>query len=786
MVKKIKFTKESISVALVLILSAILNFVNLSIEGYANEYYAAGVKSMTLSLKNFFFVSFDPAGFVTIDKPPLGFWAQAISAKIFGFSGWSILFPEALAGVISVGLIYYLVKRSFGHAAGLISAVCLAVTPVFVAASRNNTIDNLLVMTLLFACVAFFKAAEKGKIKFLILCLALVGLGFNIKMLEAYMIGPAIYLTYLLATTIPGKKRIQHLVLGTVVLLAVSFSWAVIVDLVPASSRPFVGSSTNNSEIELIIGHNGLERLGLSGKSGPGGGMGPGGQGGFRDRQDRSSQQNTTNSQNNNSQDQNNGAQQPGDNNGPNGGQAPNGNDPNGVAQGQQGNGQAPNGNGPGAWGNGQGQNANGQGPWGNGQTPNGGSNFGGQGGLQGSFGGQTKAGFTRLFSKNMLSDQIVWFLPLALIGFIAAAIKEKLRFKLDNERKLSIVFWIVWLVPEFIYFSFTTGLFHPYYLTMLAPPIAALAGIGITTMWEMYKEGGLKAWLLPAALLVNGAVQVLEVSYFYSSSNAAKFIMIGLIILCFVASVILALYNLVKNEDTSEKENSKQTDKLKKVLVSAAFIGLLIAPTIGSAATWFTKLNGTIPAAGLELLSSGNSGDRGMGMRNGFPGMEGANNGNSKLIQFLKTNAANAKYQVVVSSANSAGQYILNSDISVMALGGFSGSDKILTLDQFKEMVKKGEVRYVLSGGMGGRDSDDIMTWVKENGKLVDSSLYKDTTTQNNQIDDNNNQSGNVNNNETGNVNDTNSSTDSRRGNFGGFGGREMNEQLYDLQELK
>src|SRR5476649_1542623 len=109
MMKKLKLTKENVALTIILIISAVLNFTNLNIEGYANEYYAAGVKSMTMSLKNFFFVSFDPAGFVSIDKPPLGFMIQAISAKIFGFSGFSILLPEALAGVISVGLIYHIV-----------------------------------------------------------------------------------------------------------------------------------------------------------------------------------------------------------------------------------------------------------------------------------------------------------------------------------------------------------------------------------------------------------------------------------------------------------------------------------------------------------------------------------------------------------------------------------------------------------------------------------------------------------------------------------------------------
>lgn len=182
MYNKIKLNRHHITLVFILLLSIVLNFVNLGIEGYGNTFYAAGVKSMMMNLKNFFFASFDPAGFVTIDKPPVGFWIQTISAKIFGFSGWSILLPQALAGVISVSVIYHIVKRSFGNKSGLIAALCLAVTPISVAAGRNNTIDNLLVLPMLLACWAALIAAERGKIKYLILSLVMVGIGFNIKM----------------------------------------------------------------------------------------------------------------------------------------------------------------------------------------------------------------------------------------------------------------------------------------------------------------------------------------------------------------------------------------------------------------------------------------------------------------------------------------------------------------------------------------------------------------------------------------------------------------------------
>ena len=140
-----------IALGVILLVSAFLNVFQLNQEGYANLYYAATVKSMLANFHNYFFVSFDPGGFVSVDKPPVGFWIQAASAKIFGFSGLSILLPEAMAGVLSVALLYYLVRRRFGPVAGLIAALALAISPISVVTNRNNTIDSLLVLTLLLA-----------------------------------------------------------------------------------------------------------------------------------------------------------------------------------------------------------------------------------------------------------------------------------------------------------------------------------------------------------------------------------------------------------------------------------------------------------------------------------------------------------------------------------------------------------------------------------------------------------------------------------------------------------
>ncbi|PIH04591.1 glycosyltransferase family 39 protein [Clostridium combesii] len=737
--KKIKFTKENIALSLILILSSILNLANLNIEGYANQYYAAGVKSMTLSLKNFFFISFDPASFVSIDKPPLGFWIQAIFAKIFGFSGWSIILPQAIAGVVSVGLIYVIVKRSFGTAAGLISAICLAVTPVFVAVSRNNTCDNLLVLTLLLACLVLSKAAEKGKLKYLLISLAIIGIGFNIKMLQAYMIIPAIYITYLLSNAVSFKKRIVHLMAGTIILILVSLSWAFIVDLIPEGNRPYVGSSTNNSVMELIIGHNGLERLGIGSKSTQGGGA-PGGM-------DGKNQQKTDGTS---SATKNKDSEQTSKENGQTGGETPSidndqmqGAPPN-TQDGGKGNANPP---------NGDGKDPGGMPPGDNGmQKPNG-------GGMGGTFGGQEVASIARLFSNNSLSDQIIWLFPLAVFGFIAAAIKEKLNKTSDNKRKLSLVLWSMWLLPEFIYFSFTKGLFHPYYLTMLAPPISALVGIGVVSMWELYNEEGWKSWILPVALIADGLTQILILSYYYNISNTAKILSIIVAVSCIVSSIILAIVNLTKNKKDTLKFKSI---KFKKSLVTIALMGLLITPLVCSATTILYPMSGTFPSAGLSLITNKK--------KDGF-NMGDPNSGNTKLIEFLKSHKTNEKYLLVTSSTNGyASDIIINTGESVMALGGFFGTDKVIDLDEFKKLVNNGEIRYVMVGGMGGNSSSDIMNWVKENGKVVSESEWKNSNEVNSEgvNKDNNNKE--------------NSNSNSNTKQFGPEG-KGNSEQLYDLK---
>jgi 4-amino-4-deoxy-L-arabinose transferase-like glycosyltransferase len=245
----------------VLALSAVLNLNRLSHNGYANIFYTAGVKSMLASWHNFLFVTFDPGGLVTIDKPPLGLWVQALSAKLFGLSPLSLLLPEAIAGVLAVAALYWVMARPFGRPAALAGAVALAVFPSFVAVSRDNNLDALLILQMILACGLALRAIESGHWRALLGCALLIGLAFNTKTLAAYLIVPPIAVAYLLCASGPPLRRVLRLLVAGLTLAIVSLSWIAFVDLTPASQRPYIGSSLNNSEFGLTFEYNGFGRV---------------------------------------------------------------------------------------------------------------------------------------------------------------------------------------------------------------------------------------------------------------------------------------------------------------------------------------------------------------------------------------------------------------------------------------------------------------------------------------------------------------------------------------------
>lgn len=253
---------QRLALVAILALSAVLNTRRIAQNGYANIFYSAGVKSMLGSLHDFLFVSFDPGGMITVDKPPLGLWVQVASAKLFGFSALSLLLPEAIAGVLAVAALYWAMTRAFGSLAALAGALALAVFPSFVAVSRDNNLDATLILLMILACGVAVRAVQSGRWRALLGCAVLVGLAFNTKTLAAYLIVPGIGLAY--AVGAPGSlvRRGTQLLAAGAVMLVVSFAWIAFVELTPASRRPYVGGSVNNTELGLTFEYNGLGRVG--------------------------------------------------------------------------------------------------------------------------------------------------------------------------------------------------------------------------------------------------------------------------------------------------------------------------------------------------------------------------------------------------------------------------------------------------------------------------------------------------------------------------------------------
>jgi 4-amino-4-deoxy-L-arabinose transferase-like glycosyltransferase len=245
----------------VLTLTGLLYIVGLSRNGWANDFYAAAVQAGTKSWQAFFFGSFDASNFITVDKTPAFLWVMDISARIFGLNYWSVLVPQALEGMATVGVLYATVRRWFGPAAGILAGVALAVTPVAALMFRYNNPDALLTLLLTAAAYAVTRAIEAGKTRWLVLAGALLGFGFLAKMLQAFLVLPGFAVAYLVAGPHGLGKRLLQLLAGGAAVLAAAGWWVAAVMLTPAADRPYIGGSTNNSVLQLAFGYNGFGRL---------------------------------------------------------------------------------------------------------------------------------------------------------------------------------------------------------------------------------------------------------------------------------------------------------------------------------------------------------------------------------------------------------------------------------------------------------------------------------------------------------------------------------------------
>jgi 4-amino-4-deoxy-L-arabinose transferase-like glycosyltransferase len=687
-------TKLLTAIALTLIigLGAFLRLYELGAHSIGNTYYAATVKSMLTSWSNFFFGAFEPGGSVTVDKPPLGFWVQSVSAALLGVNGFSLALPNALAGIGSIALVYYLVKEQFNRGAGLVAALTLAVVPVTISTERNNTIDGLLVFVLLLAVWAVWKSVQSGKFRYLLLGAFIVGLGFNIKMLQAYMIIPAIYALYFFGAKEGWWTKIWHLGVSTLLLVAVSLSWAIAVDLVPEENRPFIGSSEDNTVMELIIGHNGLSRLGLNDNKRKDGDGGNQPQPPVDDGQ-RAQASNTPNQL----------SDQTPVNGIPSNRQPPQealdaclnldvgdactvnlpNRDVDGICISPQ---QldtlvcAPNERAPAP----NGQIA--------GNAPVGGPNNGGQpdgrrpnggGAFNTSETGQ--AGLFRLFSEPLVTEAS-WVLPLALVSILLTAITLGFSW---SKKHLALILWTLWLLPALAYFSFTTGLFHRYYLIMLGPALAALTGMAFWSVSELFKRS---RWLgfnsLVSLVVITLGFQAVMLSEYSTASWLLPFA---------IVVTLIGLGILLVNKSS----------QMKTVALAIVLLAILAAPFTWSVmATANENANVALPTATINDAQPTTF---------MTPDNTVMSDNEEAIMNYLLANTDPDSYLLATVNARSAAPYILETGRAVLTFGGFSGGDQVIDAAGVAEMIENGELRYILYSEKITNSHRDIAAWVRE-----------------------------------------------------------------------
>ncbi|MBW8873272.1 MAG: glycosyltransferase family 39 protein, partial [Leifsonia sp.] len=244
-----------------LALAALLYLWDLSSSGWANSFYSAAAQAGSVNWEAFFYGSSDAGNSITVDKPPASLWLMALSVRMFGLSSFSILLPEALMGVATVGVLYATLRRRFSAGTALLGGAVLALTPVAALMFRFNNPDALLVLLLTLAAYFTLRAIDDGKLRWMLWAGAMVGLGFLTKQLQVLLIVPPIALAFLWASPLKFGKRLLHGLAAVGAMLVSAGWWVAIVELVPASMRPYIGGSQTNSFLELTFGYNGFGRL---------------------------------------------------------------------------------------------------------------------------------------------------------------------------------------------------------------------------------------------------------------------------------------------------------------------------------------------------------------------------------------------------------------------------------------------------------------------------------------------------------------------------------------------
>ncbi|WP_107657417.1 ArnT family glycosyltransferase [Nocardia suismassiliense] len=591
----------------------------LSASGWANEFYAAAVQAGTQSWKALLFGSLDAGNAITVDKPPAALWVMGLSGRLLGFSSFSMLLPQALMGVASVGLVYGTVRRWSGPAAGLLAGAALALTPVAALMFRFNNPDALLVLLLVAAAYCTVRATEHGSGRWIALAGVAVGFGFLTKMMQAFLVLPALGLVFLVAAPIGFWRRVVALI-GACAAMVVSGGWFVaLVSLWPADSRPYIGGSTDNSLLGLALGYNGLGRV-LGGEGNGGGGNGGGA--------------NST------------------------------------------------------------------------------------------AFGGST--GLTRLFGDSM-GTEISWLLPAALIGLVAGLWSTR-RTPRTGGTRAALMLWGGWLLVTGVVFSYMQGTIHPYYTVALSPAIAALVGISVVELWRsrQFVTARIALAAMSAATGVWNFILLDRTPDWYPALRWV--VLIGSILIA--AVVVIGAH------------------RLGKFTAAVAIAGLLFGlagTTAYAVETVATPHSGSVPTSGPVVAGKG-MGMGGPGGPGGYnesssdaqssdasatdqpptdaatdrEGGRGGSVSNSVELQQLVRNT-DSRWAAATVGSQSAASLELSTGTSIMAIGGFTGSDNSPTLAQFQQYIANGDIDYFIAGGgMGERNAtsdsagNQITAWVQ------------------------------------------------------------------------
>ncbi len=640
---------EALLLAGVVLVGAVLRVWALDQNGWGADYYSAAVRSMSMNLSNFFFAAFDPAGFVSVDKPPLALWWQVLFVKLLGYQSWALLLPQALLGVAGVLLMHRIVRGFAGPSAGLIAALVYALTPVLVAIHRANNVDAALSFCLLVAAWAMLEAVRTGRRAWLLGAMGAVGLAFNAKMLAAYIVLPALVITHAALAPLPFARRVRELALAVVVLVVTSFAWAIAVEATPAASRPYVGSSASNSVLELMVGHNALGRFVALLKPGA----------------PREA-----------------GATAPG--------RAP-ATSPGGVA----------------------------------------------------GFDPVARSAFARLFVRapagpsrlleGLLAAQTGWWLPFVLAAWWLW--RGDARRHPGAVHRRGLVLWSLWLLTAWIVFSATGGIMHFYYLALLAPAIAALAGVAVPMAWRAYRDptSGLRGHALPLALLATAAWQIhVHASALGGGAAETQRWLAswpgGLVVTLIVAQVMAATALGVWRGRVLRGHDGAADVAL--AASAGGVLGALVLPMAWALSVVILPGHGLLPSADLQRLIDADGAPR-----SGGAGRFGQLLDTSRLVAYLRQQRAGETFLVATSSTHLAAPIIVQWGESVMARGGFHGRDPAVTPEQLAAWVREGRVRFAMLEDLSfitrrlapAPNSVRVAEWIRAHGRPVPDELWRD-----------------------------------------------------------